>query len=308
VKLLIEVFRWPSETIVMLPSSPQWRHVATALPHFLIFATALGMSSCVPIPVEVEDERLFEPDQVDFIEIGRSTKADISAAMSELPKEDDESEFSEGLAPIEYQDGEWWLYVQLWSSDRWLFMPVIPTAPYVSGQSEYRFLLINFDNDGIVSHYETSTLQNDGCNQSGICKKGSEFILLGRSEDVQSARLSESLAEKCGVYLYTDVDFTIPIVRNGSRVGRLVDDDHFLYWQLDPGRYELKSLSLDDFDRGPIEFECAIGELYFLEFQRRTRGAGRRIIWIEIVERDPVEGHQAIESRQLMLGVVEEDS
>ena len=83
-----------------------------------------------------------------------------------------------------------------------------------------------------------------------------------------------------------------------------MDDDHFLYWQLDPGSYDLKSISLDDFGRGPIEFECAMGEVYFLEFQRRTKRAFRRQVWIEIIQRDPVEGRQEIDNRRLMLNIM----
>jgi hypothetical protein len=288
----------------MLLFPPKWRRVAMALPHLLTLPLAMGLSSCIPIPIEFEDEELFEVDQVAFIEIGKSTKADISAAIFDLANETDNAELKKNLTPKKYQDGNWWLYTQLWSSDRWMFLPLFPTFPVVSGEYEYRFLLINFDDKDIVSHYEMSTLQGNECNRSGICKRGSEFILLGRSEDVRLAKLSESPADKCGVYLYTKVDFAIPIERDGSLAGRLVDDEHFLYWQLDPGTYELKSLSLDRFGRGPIEFDCAVGDLYFFEFQRRTKGVGvRRQIWVEIKEQDPVEGRQAIDNRQLMLSV-----
>ncbi len=289
---------------MMLPFPLQWRRVALAFPQLLIVPLAMGLWSCVPIQIAVEDEELFEADQINFIEVGKSTKSDISAAIFDLGKEMDQAEVKENLTPTKYQDGDWWLYTQKWSSDQWIFLPLFPTVPHVSGEYVFRFLLINFDDNDVVTHYETSTLQRDGCNRSGICKSGSDFILLGRSEDVRSAKLFESPAGKCGVYLYSNTNFAIPIERDGSQVGRLVDDDHFLYWQLDPGSYDLKSISLDDFGRGPIEFECAMGEVYFLEFQRRTKRAFRRQVWIEIIQRDPVEGRQEIDNRRLMLNIM----
>jgi len=289
------------ETIKMLPF-----RAPTAFPHLPTIILAMGMCSCVPIQIEAEDEELFEVDQLAFIEIGKSTKADIAGAMFDLASEKDETDLKENLAPRKYQDGKWWLYTQHWNSEQWMFVFPLLTAPYVSGETEYRFLLINFDDNDVVTHYETSTLQRDGCNRSGICKSGSDFILLGRSEDVRIAKLFESPVGKCGVYLYSKTNFAIPIERDGSRVGRLVDDDHFLYWQLDPGSYDLKPISLDDFGRGPIEFDCATGELYFLEFRRRTKRAFRRQVWIEINKRDPAEGRKAIDSRQLTLSIVPE--
>jgi hypothetical protein len=288
----------------MLPFSPQGRHIALALPHLPTLALAIGLSSCVPIPIDFEDEKLFQAEQVDFIEIGKSSKADISAAIFHLAEEMGETGVNKDLTPREYEDGKWWLYSQRWSSDRWMFLPLYPDIPYVSGNEEYRFLLINFDDSDIVVHYEMSTLQRDGCNRSGICKEGSELILLGRWEDIQLANEFDGPVDKCGVYLYTEADFALPIERNGFRVGRLIDDEHFLYWQLDPATYELKSLSLDGLNRGPIEFDCAVGEVYFFDFQPRKKGAGvRRRIWIEIEERERAEGRNAIDSRQLMLGV-----
>jgi hypothetical protein len=71
----------------MLPFSPQGRHIALALPHLPTLALAIGLSSCVPIPIDFEDEKLFQAEQVDFIEIGKSSKADISAAIFHLAEE-----------------------------------------------------------------------------------------------------------------------------------------------------------------------------------------------------------------------------
>jgi hypothetical protein len=303
VQLLIEKLLHLSETVAMLPFSPQWRRIATALLHLLPLPLVMSLPACVPIQIEYEDEELFQAEQVAFIEIGRSTKEDISAAMLKLAMEMDEAQVREDLTPTEYRDGRWWLYTQKWSSDRWMFLPLYPDLPYVTGETEYRFLLINFDDNNIVAHYELSTLRRDGCNRSGICKIGSNFMLLARPDDVRIAKQFESPVERCGVYLYKKASLAIPIERDGNRVGKLVDDDHFLYWQLDPGTHRLKSLSLDDSNHGPIEFGCAAGELYFFELKPRKKGAVRSKIWVEILERDPVEGRQAIDNRQLILSM-----
>jgi hypothetical protein len=165
----------------MLPFPPQWRHIATTLPRLLALPLVMSLLACVPLPIDFEDEELFRADQIAFIEIGKTTKEDISVAMSNLAEELGEYEVKKNLTPAVYQDGKWWLYTQRWSSDRWMLLPIYPDIPYVTGDYEYRFLLINFDASDIVTHYEQSRLHRDGCNHSGICKKGPVCIYNGES-------------------------------------------------------------------------------------------------------------------------------
>ena len=119
------------------------------------------LSACIIIPVERGDEELFQDERLTFIEIGKSTKEDIATAMSDFPMEKDEGEASVKLTPKKFRDGDWWLYTQTRQETKWLIAAISAGAGIIGGV-DYRFLLIKFDNNGVVAGYELSSLKAPG--------------------------------------------------------------------------------------------------------------------------------------------------
>jgi hypothetical protein len=185
------------------------------------------------------------------------------------------------------------------------------------GDVDYRFLLIKFDNNGIVAGYELSSsegygcnrygvcTQSYGCNRYGVCAQGPLYTLLAPEDEDRVVKQFDIPADRCGVYVYGEPQSAVPIWLDGHRVGRLLNTKQFFFWQLDQGVHQLAFRSPDVTDKRPIEFSCAAGDLYFFELKRKSNGFFSTRFWTEIEQPDAVTGRKAIGKRRLALNITE---
>ncbi len=287
-------------------------------PLLLALPLLICLSACIIIPVERGDEELFKDERLTFIEIGKSTKEESATAMSDFAMEKDEGEVSVKLTPKKFRDGDWWLYTQSRKEAKWFFAAAAyGRADYgtIGGDVDYRFLLIKFDNNGVVAGYELSSSEGSGCNRHGVCVRESFYMLLASEDEDRVVKQFDIPADRCGIYVYSKPKYYIavfPIWLDGHEVGRLLNKKHFFFWQLDQGVHQLAFHSPEDTDtpedtdQRPIEFSCAAGGLYFFEVRRKTRGFPFRMhLALEIEQPDAVKGREAISKRQLTLNITE---
>ena len=262
----------------------------------------INLSACIAFPIQLPDEEPFKDEKLAFIEIGKTTKEEIATAMSDFAMETDDGEVRVNLTPQKFRDGDWWLYAQTREELKWLMIG--PQDVGTIGDVDYRFLLIKFDNNGVVAEYELSSSEGDGCDRYGICVRESHYMLLASEDEDRVVKQFDFPADRCGVYVYGKRWIAVPIWLDGHRVGWHLGKKQFFFWQLDPGVHQLASRSPDVSDQKPIEFSCAAGGLYFFELKRK-RSCCPMSFWAEIEQRDAVKGREAIGTRHLTLNITE---
>ena len=272
-------------------------------PLLLALPLVISLSACI-FPTQLPDEEPFKDEKLAFIEIGKTTKEEIATAMSDFPMKTDEGEVRVKLTPQKYRGGDWWLYAQ--TREELVWVVLAGTDAEVIGDVDYRFLLIKFDNNGIVAGYELSSSEGYGCNRYGVCVRWPRYTLLAPEDEDRVVKQFDIPADRCGIYVYGGG----PIWLDGHRVGWILDKKQFFFWQLDQGVHQLaSSLSPDFADQrqdvafSSIEFSCAAGDLYFFELKTKSSGffTKRYRVWIEIEQPDAVTGRKAIAKRRLTL-------
>jgi len=270
-------------------------------PLLLALPLVISLSACI-LPAGRPDEEPFKDEKLAFIEIGKTTKEEIATAMSDFAMKTHEGEVRLKLTPQKYRGGDWWLYARTREERKWLVSGGMDGE--IIGDVDYRFLLIKFDNNGIVAGYELSSSEGSGCNRYGVCVLGSRHTLLAPEDEDRVVKQFDIPADRCGVYVYGSG----PIWLDGHRVGWLLDKKQFFVWQLHQGVYQLASSFSPGFaDQRRIEFSCAAGDLYFFELKTKSSGffTKRYRVWIEIEQPDAVTGRKAIAKRQLTLNITE---
>ena len=278
-------------------------------PLLLALPLVISLSACI-IPGPGGDEEPFKDEKLDFIEIGKTTKEEIATVMSDFAIKTHEwgdSEWDEGevrvkLTPQKYRGGDWWLYARTRQERKWIMIGVGEAEEF--GDVDYRFLLIKFDNNGIVAGYELLSSEGYGCKRYGVCVYGSLYTLLASKDEDRVVKQFDIPADRCGIYVYGKPRYlhpVVPIWLDGHRVGRLLNKKQFFFWQLDQGVHQLAPHSPGYSDQRSIEFSCAAGDLYFFELTPKSSGFLRFRIKIE--QRDAVKGRKAIAKRQLTLNI-----
>ncbi len=289
-------------------------------PLLLSLPLLISLSACIAIafPIQLPDEEPFKDEKLAFIEIGKTSKEEITTAMSDFPIKTDEGEVRVKLTPQKYRGGDWWLYAQTREELQWF----IAGGGYggggvdISPDVDYRFLLIKFDKNGIVAGYELSSSERSGCNRYGVCVRWPRYTLLASEDEDRVVKQFDIPADRCGVYVYGYPNFAppiwseVPIRLDGRRVGWLLNKKQFFFWQLDQGVHQLGPYrgpySPDVADQRSIEFSCAAGDLYFFELtQKKSGGFFNLRTWIEIEQPDAVTGRKAIGKRRLTLNSTE---
>jgi len=277
-------------------------------PLLLALPLLINLSACIAFPIQLPDEEPFKDEKLAFIEIGKTSKEEIDTAMSDFAMETDEGEVRVKLTPQKYRGGDWWLYAQTREETKWFIIYGWPGAggdAGTIGDVDYRFLLIKFDNKGIVAGYKLLSSEGDGCDRYGICVRESHYMLLASEDEDRVVKQFNIPADRCGIYVYGKRWVPpVPIWLDGHRVGWHLDKKQFFFWQLDPGVHQLASRSLDVSEQKPIEFGCAAGGLYFFELKRK-RSCCPMSFWAEIEQRDAMKGRKAIGKRQLTLNITE---
>ncbi len=266
-------------------------------PLLLALPLVISLSACI-LPAGRPDEEPFKDEKLAFIEIGKTTKEEIATAMLDFAMKTHEGEVRLKLTPQKYRGGDWWLYARTREERKWLVTGGMDGE--IIGDVDYRFLLIKFDNNGIVAGYELSSSEGSGCNRYGVCVQGSLHTLLASEDEDRVVKQFDIPADRCGVYVYGTTMSAVPIWLDGHRVGWLLNTKQIYFWQLYKGVHPLALHSPDVADQRPIEFSCAAGGLYFFELTLKRSGFGvfgRR----EIEQRDAVKGRKAIGKRQLTL-------
>ncbi len=276
-------------------------------PLLLALPLVISLSACI-IPTQLPDEAPFKDEKLAFIEIGKTTKEEIATAMSDFPMKTDEGEVRVKLTPKKYRGGDWWLYARTREELQWTVLA--GTDAEVIGDVDYRFLLIKFDNNGIVAGYELSSSEGYGCdNRYGVCVRGPRHTLLASKDEDRVVKQFDIPADRCGIYVYGKPKYGAPVAiwLDGHRVGWLLDKKQFFFWQLDQGVHQLAPRPHSPYvaDYTSIKFSCAAGDLYFFELRGKSGGFFSLNFWIEIEQRDAVTGLKSIAKRQLTLNITE---
>jgi len=257
----------------------------------LLFVLPLlaALSACIALPLESGGEEPFSDKRLAFIEVGKSTKEDIEEAM---------------YSPKQYLDGDIWLYAQTRREAKWWIISFAPSGvgEATTGGVDYRFLVIRFDDSGVVSGYEASSSNSlDGCNRSGVCRAGSAYMLVAPEDKNRAVKQIDIAADRCGVYVYGARSDEAPIFIDRQHVGLHFSRKGFVFEQLDPGTHQLK-VTNNNYSSGKTqEFSCTAGNPVFFEIRTKRRGFFGGRYDVELAQTGDSEGRQAIDKRKLML-------
>ncbi len=271
-------------------------------PLLLALPLVISLPACI-ILTQLPDEEPFKDEKLVFIEIGKTTKEEIATAMSDFAMETDEGEVRVKLTPQKYRGGDWWLYAQTREELQWTVLA--GTDAEVIGDVDYRFLLIKFDNNGIVAGYELSSSDGYGCNRYGVCVRWPRYTLLAPEDEDRVVKQFDIPADRCGVYMYGKPKYGAPVVIlfDGHGVGSILDKKQFFFFQLDQGYHHLFHHSPGFSDQRSFVFRCAAGDLYFFELTPKSSGFFSVRFSIEVEQRDAVPGRKAIAKRRLTLNI-----
>ena len=270
-----------------------------------------GLSSCIILPYEYGHKELFNEERLAFISIGKTTKEEIANTMSDLGMAQEEDEIRRDLVPMKFRDGHWWLYGQVRKEAKWAYLMLVPYGggdAGTIGDIDYRFLLIKFNNKDVVADYELSSSEGLGCNRQGVCVAKGSYTLNATVEDNDRAKQFTSNGDRCSLYLYGDQ-------KNGERVwldnevkgSLLKKKDYFFLWQVEQGNHtlEVEGASMtglnERYGGKSIEFQCAAGELYFVNVDRKRRGFSISTTEFGITMVDDAIGREEIGKRELLL-------
>jgi len=278
------------------------RCVARLLCLFPGIALVMTLSACIPIPISTGEEEMFKDKHLAFIELGKTTKQEIEEGIVAVEREEDIK-----LAREKFRDGDWWLYSQTRDEAKWL---IIAQNPDSFGGVDYRYLLIKFDDDGLVAGYELSSSETLRCNRYGVCRGQAGINLLASEDEDQAIKQIDIAADRCGVHVYGRLSYLyhpwseFSVLIDGQPVGWFVGKKQFLFWQIDPGFHQLVAQSVKHGIKKPIEkqmrFYCGGGGLYFIEVVPRVKGLSTDW-WIELEQHDSTKGREDISKRRLLL-------
>lgn len=251
------------------------------------------LPACIAVPVGHAGEEPFSDEKLAFIEVGKSTKEDIAAAMPE---------------PLQFLDGNTWLYAGARKEAQWWVAQGVlgGGGETTLGSFDLRYLMIRFDDEGVVAGYEKSSSEGAfGCNRYGVCfLPGPTFMLVAPEEDDRAVKQLDQAQDQCGVYLYGGRSNIVTISLDDRQIGGLFDNKHFLFNKVEPGSHKLDS---DNLGHVPVEFTCVAGSSVFFEFMDKRCGflddCGRN--QLEVAQSDVTEGRQAIAERDWIVTVIE---
>jgi hypothetical protein len=268
------------------------------------------LSGCIVLPVEKGEEEHLTDEKLTFIEIGMTSKEELAARMADFPIPMDDGVARASFSLQEFHGGNLWLYMQTRSEAKWLVVLLAAGDGHidVTGDFDYRFLLVKFDENGVVAEYDLLSSEGDGCNRQGVCVRDSHYALLATDDEDQTVKQFSVPADLCGVYVYGKPTTSIPIWLDDHRLGWLLDNKQFFFSLIDPGRHELSTSGTDwhpiggeVIEMAPNAFNCSAGDLYFFDIRVKHKGFIRPSRWIDIEPRDAVRGRKAISRRRLTL-------
>ena len=246
---------------------------------FGLVCASILLASCYAfgVPVKSGEDEPFAQEKLEFIKIGQSTKADIKSAMSAFPVETRDGPQVLELEPVEYQDGEVWLYGAQRGEVRWFYMWQLwdEGDVGVTDTHDYHYLKFTFDENGVLADYEYSVSEGKGCNPEGVCAHAGAYMLLAGADEDAQAKSFTPPARGCGIYLYArGLKFPAPVWIGSDWVGWLLDNKTFLYLEVDTGFHRIDSKTQFELLSKYVTLDCTAGELYFFELDHK--GSVRR--------------------------------
>jgi hypothetical protein len=268
----------------------------------------LSLSACIAIPTGVGEKSLLVDDQLNFIEIGVSTKEHVASEMSSYLTSNSSTKTKVNVKPLEFRNGDWWLYWQTRKEAKWAIVGLEGSGG-VTGDVDYRFALIKFDSNGVVAELELSTSEGNKCNEEGICV-GDSFRpqILAPIHDDRSAKQFAPSENRCGVYVFgaplerNALWVSLPIWLDGRQAGLIVDGSQFFYWELVPGPHQVAFTNTSGSAARQQNFACHEGATYVFELVT----GGNSVFWeknrqLKIDLRGFLQGQTDVRRRRLTL-------
>jgi hypothetical protein len=229
------------------------------------------------VPTNIPDEPAFSSETINFLVIGKTTKSQLSDTMASFLVQEDGQEIELKLMPRKFNDGKWWLYSRRQEGWNW----ILCAASVYSGRcsdlgDKYtrHLLLVKFDDTGVVSDFEVSSIKESGCNKSGICRFGNSYMLMAPEGQDDYAKQFVPRSDQCGVYLFVDrrtkYFFPVTPVFDNETGPKLLAHDLFAFWQADRGRHSIQLMRPNPNIKEAFmtaEFYCEGEENLFLKYQ-----------------------------------------
>jgi hypothetical protein len=260
------------------------------------------LGACIAIPVKPPPgEKPFKDDFLSFIAIGETTRAEVQNRL-------ESGEVRPRLT--RFDDDSVWVYAA--SRDTWQWL-VCAGGGYtadcgIGGGTRDHFLKLEFDEDGKVRNWETSSTLGE-CSQSGICEEGSSLMVFASAERDSQAKQSKS-DDYCAIYVFATLpggsrDDLISVWIDDLLEGWFVNADGYLFKQVEPGPHRIKSShssgsyvdTISGRNSQSLLLNCAAGERHIAHHNARHKEKGGRQFVLEL---DP-EAANAIATRTLIL-------
>jgi len=250
------------------------------------------LPACISINSNGEPEP-FEDENVAFIEIGETTKTEVEA---ELP------------LPMKSQDGDSWLYAKSRGELHWEMILVAPdtgaeTVRY--GTTDYRYLLVRFDENDVVTELVSSRSENpSGCNRAGVCVTQHIYMFPASEEQDRAAKLFDVPRNRCGVFVLGNPKTPIYIRLDGTSVGALFGNRWYILRQLIPGERLLDAFIPGTGNYERVDFSCSPGSLVFFQITTKRHGVLWGQIKVEVAKLGETDGYEAVTGRALTRHVI----
>ena len=271
-------------------------------------AILFNLTACIVIPTGVGEKSLLAEDQLNFIEIGASTKEQVASAMSGYLTSSSSAKTKVNVKPLEFRNGDWWLYWQTRKEAKWAIVG-LDGGGGVAGDVDYRFALIKFNSAGVVAELELSSSEGNKCNEERICVGDSlRPQILAPIQDDRSAKQFTPPENRCGVYVFgvplegNALWTSLPIWLDGDQVGLIVDGRQFFYWELIPGPHQLAFTNTRGAATTEQNLACRAGATYVFELViGRNFSLSEKNRQLGIVLRGFLAGQTDIRRRRLTL-------
>ena len=265
-----------------------------AMPFLRLMALSVlvTVSGCI-YPIQLADEKPFKDERLAFLEIGTTTKEEVAASMSNFTIYYDYGEIVENLTPWKFRGGDWWLYTRDREMLQFEVWPLGAGSEIPVGDgTDHRFLLIKFDENGVVFDYEVSSMLDDGCNNSGVCKNFYDYMLLAPRDQDDLAKTFQLPDDGCGVYMYvekrTKILYPIRVAFDDRPATRIIDHDGYLYWVADHSQHRIKVTNVGSIEVTTVgnpligsDIDCEQSRVAIVEYSNRDRGSDMRLDHVE---------------------------
>jgi hypothetical protein len=158
---------------------------------FVWLLPLMVISSCIPVAIPWFPKNPYPPEQIEFLDAEDVSRVEVVSKLG---------------PPWANLDGETFVYLASKNS-AYVGLATLGGGSLDQPINRDYFLVIDFNEVGIVSGYETysDSLRHNFCFENGICLESRTFnIPLAPTELDEQAKLFEVVDNKCVVYVYRD--------------------------------------------------------------------------------------------------------